>query len=190
MAYFWLLIRSDAAAFSSIFFRAASSLSSSLPGGFELEFASEAATTARRTAGSVPRGHLAVLGLCTAHATGAGCLIPVHCILSLPPTKKPNRIGCPRNKMDEIKFRGNQSAAASRRTSGWPGFALPILPPLKLGSVLVPHFCGSAASQETPSPTNRARGPDGRRKNLEANACKFAAGGSSVGGIRHKSRRS
>jgi len=103
MAYFWLLISSDATAFSFFSLCTTSSLSSSLPGEFELELASEAAadaTSARRAAVNLPCGHLAVLGLGPVHAAvGAGAcnLRPAHCILLflLP---KLNRIGSPRKQ--------------------------------------------------------------------------------------------
>uniref|UniRef100_A0A0A9FFS8 Uncharacterized protein n=1 Tax=Arundo donax TaxID=35708 RepID=A0A0A9FFS8_ARUDO len=115
MAYFWLLIRSDAAAFSSSSLRAASSLSSSLPGGFELEFASDAAAdaaTARRAAESLPHGHIVVLGLRPAHAAigaGAGDLRPVHCILLSHQETKSNCSSATK----VIEFRGNQITAIS-----------------------------------------------------------------------------
>jgi len=152
MAYFWLLIMSDAAAFSSFSLRATSSLSSSFPGEFELEFASEAAadaTTAPRAAGSLPRGHLAVLGLRPIHAAvGAGDedLTPAHCILlSLLP--KPNPIGSKKVEKKGIEFSGTQMNRSLRFLGGRRVAAQASLPspPLKLGAALALHFCGSAA---------------------------------------------
>ena len=98
MAYFWLLISSDATAFSFFSLCTTSSLSSSLPGEFELELASEAAadaTSARRAAVNLPYGHLADLGLGPIH--GACDLRPAHCIL-LFLLRKLNRIGSPRKQ--------------------------------------------------------------------------------------------
>jgi hypothetical protein len=93
MAYFWLLNKKAAAVFSPSSLRAASSVSSSLPGEFELELASDdggdedaAATTAVRGADEPLCGHIAVLGrrrrIHTAVGAAAGELRPSNCILS------------------------------------------------------------------------------------------------------------
>ena len=93
MAYFWLRNKKAAAVFSPSSLRAASSVSSSLPGEFELELASDdggdedaAATTALRAADELLCGHIAVLGrrrrIDIAVGAAAGELRPTHCILS------------------------------------------------------------------------------------------------------------